>query len=48
MIRVEINGSDICQNEKNGGVCGEGNSTDMEIAFVSLLNMQTHTPTSHL
>ena len=35
MIRVEINENDIRQSGKNGGVCGEGNSTNMEIVFVS-------------
>lgn len=35
MIRVEINENDIRQSGKNGGVCGEGNSTEMEIVFVS-------------
>lgn len=33
MIRVEINGNDIYQSQKNCGVCGEANSTEMVVTF---------------
>ena len=33
MVKVYIDGNELRQNEKNGGVCGEGNSTEMLLSF---------------